>query len=274
MKKFFSDLKISHRLLVGSAIFLLPVLVLYCFVLAGFNRDIRFARLEVQGLHLLRPFAVIVELLPVHRHYAHLYLLGNPAVQAQLKPVTDRIRGAFSDFFTESDALERPLRIDERGLQAARMEEILPSRIYRYWEKMHAEWNSIPVAEGDARHTFLIEASNSLFTRIGDNSNLILDPDLDSYYLMEIGVLSLPKCQEAVAEALLRGRDMLVSGNFAAGERAGVAAAADRIEHVYLDRLRKAVDTALREDPAFQGTSEPLQQNLPPVFAKYEQGVA
>jgi PAS domain S-box-containing protein len=36
------------------------------------------------------------------------------------------------------------------------------------------------------------KAAGQLISRIGDNSNLILDPDLDSYYLMSVNILRLP----------------------------------------------------------------------------------
>src|SRR5262245_4992172 len=38
-----------------------------------------------------------------------------------------------------------------------------------------------------------IKAAGLLISRIGDNSNLILDPDLDSYYLMSVDILRLPE---------------------------------------------------------------------------------
>jgi diguanylate cyclase (GGDEF)-like protein len=43
-------------------------------------------------------------------------------------------------------------------------------------------------------------ALRSLITRIGDQSNLILDPDLDSYYLMDVTLLRIPELLQFVAE--------------------------------------------------------------------------
>ena len=40
-----------------------------------------------------------------------------------------------------------------------------------------------------------------LITAAGDNSNLILDPDLDSFYVMDVQVVQLPKALVAAAEA-------------------------------------------------------------------------
>ena len=48
---------------------------------------------------------------------------------------------------------------------------------------------------GDPRDT---TALNALITRIGDQSNLILDPDLDSYYMMDLILLKVPALLDAI----------------------------------------------------------------------------
>jgi hypothetical protein len=42
-----------------------------------------------------------------------------------------------------------------------------------------------------------------MITHAGDTSNLILDPDLDSYYLVDVVLLGLPQAQDRLADALL-----------------------------------------------------------------------
>ena len=44
-----------------------------------------------------------------------------------------------------------------------------------------------------------LDASRSLITRLGNQSNLILDPDLDSYYTMSLVVLRFPELLEVLA---------------------------------------------------------------------------
>src|SRR5262249_60970438 len=43
-------------------------------------------------------------------------------------------------------------------------------------------------------------AARQLISRIGDQSNLILDPDLDSYYTMSVVVLRLPELATTAVE--------------------------------------------------------------------------
>ena len=46
----------------------------------------------------------------------------------------------------------------------------------------------------------LVEAGKALITRIGNQSNLILDPDLDSYYTMSLVVLRFPELWELLGQ--------------------------------------------------------------------------
>jgi len=54
-----------------------------------------------------------------------------------------------------------------------------------------------------------LDASRALITRVGNQSNLILDPDLDSYYAMSLSILRYPALLESVHGIgnLLRGID-------------------------------------------------------------------
>jgi methyl-accepting chemotaxis protein len=76
------------------------------------------------------------------------------------------------------------------------------------------------VAEAKANNTpangaALLAATRALFGRIGDQSNLILDPDLDSYYLMDATVLSLPRLADALHQVAASTRAALSAPEFA-----------------------------------------------------------
>ena len=67
-------------------------------------------------------------------------------------------------------------------------------------------------AESFALHTKVIEDTISLITHVGDTSNLTLDPDLDSYYLMNVIVFQGPELGEALAQARGLGVSIAASG--------------------------------------------------------------
>jgi len=59
--------------------------------------------------------------------------------------------------------------------------------------------------------------TRSLFTHVGNTSNLILDPSLDTYYLVDVALLRLPLLRSATARQL--GASVLAS---AGGETAAL----------------------------------------------------
>jgi hypothetical protein len=76
---------------------------------------------------------------------------------------------------------------------------------------------TVKPADQDALHVKFIADVRSLFSLVGDTSNLILDPDLDSYYLMDSVLLKLPAGAELLAQARILGREILGRGVDPAG---------------------------------------------------------
>src|SRR5262249_18701767 len=74
----------------------------------------------------------------------------------------------------------------------------LADTLLAYMHQLVAQETSDPTARRllEAR---AVDAARQLISRIGDESNLILDPDLDSYYTMSVVMLRLP---EAVTDAI------------------------------------------------------------------------
>ncbi len=64
----------------------------------------------------------------------------------------------------------------------------------------------------------MIEKINSVVLMVADRSNLILDPELDTYYLMEIAVKQIPDLCEAFASIRGFGSGMIAQGNWTAKE--------------------------------------------------------
>src|SRR5690606_25442578 len=58
-----------------------------------------------------------------------------------------------------------------------------------------------------------------LNTRVGDTSNLILDPDLDSYYVMDITTIRLPLLLKRLGEISERSDELLARGSITDSER-------------------------------------------------------
>ena len=97
--------------------------------------------------------------------------------------------------------------------------------------------DALQVQAGPAQAQAALKLGRDLVTRVGNQSNLILDPDLDSYYTMSLTVLRLPELLEALSDlsahalaqplgqgdASAQTRHLLLEGRLESGWRATVS---------------------------------------------------
>jgi diguanylate cyclase (GGDEF)-like protein/PAS domain S-box-containing protein len=103
------------------------------------------------------------------------------------------------------------------------------------------------------RHAAL-EQGKDLVTRIGNQSNLILDPDLDSYYTMSLVLLRYPTLLDVVAQITPRLHDVVDGAVIDPAERTRLfvlegelRSAAKSIESDYAEAVAAAADTTLTQ---------------------------
>lgn len=116
------------------------------------------------------------------------------------------------------------------------------------------------------------EAVRKLITLAADKSNLILDPELDSYYLMEISALVIPQTLDRLNEV----RSRLQNSTDSKGSQRLVWLAAQRSMFAESDRDRivAAATQALAENQkAVRGPRPELSSNLLPAQQRYQQAM-
>ena len=171
----FKSLQTSTKLLLLCGVFVAALVVATYGLVAEKQIAIHFARKElvgVQRLELLREVyaAVLKE-----------NLAASPSAEE-----TNAIRGALDKL--AATQVTEPEQLDTAALELALRDAI---------EKL----TSAP--DDGARHASLIDAltaARNLASRIGDDSNLTLDPDLDSYYVQDIVVAKIPTLLSEIGE--------------------------------------------------------------------------
>lgn len=109
-----------------------------------------------------------------------------------------------------------------------------------------------------------IAAARALMTRVGDKSNLILDPDLDSYYTMDVVLLKLPDAVDLSEQA----RDL----SFALKDASEVADAQKVALSVLLGKLAGANEgLAASLKAAYDGNADgSTKKNLDTAYSEYQ----
>src|SRR5207302_9007179 len=108
-----------------------------------------------------------------------------------------------------------------------------------------------------------------MITHAGDLSNLILDPDLDSYYLMDATLLALPQTQDRLATVVAYAERILTQPTISNQDQRQLAIDATLLKEADLNRVIGSVQTALNEDENFYGSSASLQARMPGALKRY-----
>jgi PAS domain S-box-containing protein len=235
-----------------SLFFALPLGMVLYFLNSAAQKEIRLARLEIDGVDYLMPLNALHDELPQAMSLAH------------------------ADLQKQSFALEHyPIRqaeVDSQMAELAEVDERLGAtlgttarfRILRSsWDDLKAQRPKLSPAISDELFERLRGQVEDLMSFVGDQSTMILDPDLDSYYLMDAILLKLPESASIVA----RTRKLVGSTDGAEGmdeaEFTTLVTQAERLRH-NLERLERNLQVAFANNPS--GT---VQAALDQPLAQY-----
>lgn len=115
-------------------------------------------------------------------------------------------------------------------------------------------------------------AGRDLITRIGNQSNLILDPDLDSYYTMSLVLLRFPELQELLALTVHKAVELSQSP----ADRRNQLQTELLILEGRLDAVLKGIDSDYEEalaagPPTLRAALDPTRQRLAAAVASFHQ---
>jgi methyl-accepting chemotaxis protein len=212
------------KALIITLAFLLSSAVLGWQYFRSATADLRFTQSELEGAAALRAFGPVLKGVIDSRNATRAHLGG--------LDTTERYRRARQDTDQALAQLEKQLAStgDPLALQTA------VANLKTRWQ---ATAGAAHGADAQGRTVFgpVTAASVELLTAIGDASNLVLDPELDSFYLVNTTVQILPKTLEDVGQ-------LWGWGTFAAS-RGGVGSEHEGKWHVWSARVQGGVDDAL-----------------------------
>ena len=270
MKKWFLSRKVSQKLMLISIFFVMPdSLMLYLFI-TGINENIRFAQLEKKGNEYQRPLEELLEFLPQHRRMAQRALRGEPRILQQLSGRQTQIEAAFEALEAVDRQIGSELQFTDEGLAKRKREHYRVRTVRKEWHDLKTRLPELTPEACAQRHLHLIADVRTMITHAGDLSNLILDPDLDSYYAMDVTLLALPQTQDRLATVMAHGEAILNRQTLSHAERQQLTIDATLLKQADLDRISSSLQTALNEDANFYGSSPTLQARVPPALREYQ----
>ncbi len=171
---FFREMKISTRLIATAAMAFVTLLGLLGIVYSEQSEQIAFRDKERLGIESILSLRNLAEHLPQHRGMGNAYLNGDSSFKEKLNQVEQKIAQDLANVRQVDSAVGKQLKTSGRV-----------SDLEKEWEQLKGRWTGMSAAESFKEHSHLIQGVLDLVSHVGDSSNLILDPDLDTFYLMD-----------------------------------------------------------------------------------------
>jgi methyl-accepting chemotaxis protein len=247
------------KLVISNLTYALPFVVVIGMLGLSLTRDIDFAQKERSGNAFERPLADLLQdlaLYNVHYQSAHN---GNGKVKSELAGLEGKIDVSLNALDSALGVHGENLDATEAGLRLHGKNSAPPSQFRSLWVEIKKMAAGSRGNEGPAKSLVLFNDIKSLITHIGDTSNLILDPDLDSFYVMDASLIGSVELLAITQDLTLKIEALLGAGRISMADQLEIAVLLNRFRTQAIDRIEGDLTTAQAEDAKFHGRSESFQ---------------
>ncbi len=259
------NLSISTRLSLSVALFVIPLALLLYFYVGEITKQIDFAVQEKQGNTYLRPLVKILAGLNGHQDATLQASLDEKKGAAARAAAADVVEQGLKELDAAQASLGVSLQFTESGLKSRNRGQYTIEALKDKWRAI----TSAPSAD-TAIYQAAIADVKAMIAHAGDMSNLILDPDLDSYYTMDATLLALPQLLGRVGQINATMIPVLQARDFSDANKAQAGTFSAMINESDTGRALADMDTAFNEDANFYGASATLKANVQPKLDAYK----
>ncbi len=258
-------LSVSTKIALIAASFTLPIAVLVGLMINSINANITFGSLELAGNAYQRSLEGLLQ--SAQQSWLTVSACGtSPSCEAQVQAAATKVDEALTQLQSVQKSYGTQLQFTDEGLLKRGRQDVNPTG-------MAARWKEAQGSDAPQKQAEFIRSVRTMITHAGDTSNLILDPDLDSYYLMDATLLALPQLQDRIAQVIARGGTILEVPSVSTGSRVALAVDRANLADSDLTRIVSSTETSLNEDANFYGSSPTLRAQLTPALAKMKSSV-
>lgn len=231
-------LRYNGKFMLLTAGIAIVVLVLLSSVFNTLNRDIETARQELVGLQMLKPMNRMVQFMQQHRGLSSGVLNGNEAMKdkraAKEKEVSDAVAAT------------------EASLSPTLRDTAVWKGIRQDWSDIQGQGLTWTPLENVKRHSAMIANILQLMVDVADESQLTLDPVIDTYYFMDTVVSKMPAMLEPLGITRARGTGVLSKRELTLQMRIDMASQIAEMERTLKD-LNVNVQKTIRYAPSLEG---------------------
>jgi len=261
-------LTLMQKLLLGNALFIIPVIVLLKEMVSVEEENVNFAEQERLGVEYHKPLLNILEHVSRHKLFASRAADGDLGSRSALTAVATQVDAGFSELQLVQKKIGDALQVTDEGLLKRKRDHLKPTKLESQWQEIKSRMSSLKATESNDLHTSLISGIRGLISHVGDTSNIILDPDLDSYYLGEAELGALPQLIDRLQDVAVTTEGIMRKGKMTEEEHYQLAIFENMLKQADAERIKTDIETAIIEDENFYGLSENLKANITPSYTQ------
>lgn len=246
----FRNLNIGSKLVLLGLVFSLPIAALLFLLVKEQNIAIDFGQNERRGVEYINPIRHLLH--DIQKHQVAFLNGGVAEASALAKQIDEDIRSA-----QEVDGRYGKELKTNHGL-AGLVEKWSTTKSLILRSSSNAKPENINSAYDDIVGKSILP----LIIQAGDTSQLILDPDLDSYYAMDNVVLNLPTLAQLIAQTNAHVADLILTRENMESKKQLISFLLARIEPT-VERLNTGLQTSINTNPSLRGKlSLPLRSHV------------
>lgn len=273
MMNFLNNMSVKARLYLAVSMFLLTLVIALAQAYFAIGASIDFAAKEKMGNAVQRPVALMLKEASILRASLPLIKMGRLSLNE-----TERYLPLISEQMGQLKAAEdlygEALEFTDDGLGSRGRSHLKFETVQEKWKALSLNLKDSPTAmkTQEGLVSFIADL-RGIIAHSGDTSNLILDPDLDSYYLMDVTLLAMPQTIDrlgGIAESMSPKLGLIEDGYYDKDIVTDAAVMSKMLSESDLDRVVADMDTSFNEDKNFYDVSPGYKEQYTPYLEAYK----
>jgi methyl-accepting chemotaxis protein len=263
-----NKLSIRTRMLLVLIILGMPIFIIGGQFGLSLYEDIKFLKKEQAGVAYTKPLMTLLDEVADYQITAMKARDGNRNAADDMKEGEQAINAALADLAVLDKQYSEMLATSTEAMAKNNVQTPTVDAIAKQWTSIAAS------PENSEAYVKILGGITALIAHAGNSSNLILDPVLDSYYLVDVGIAAMPSVLHKIATiksyvyAALRNNDNMLPADESL--KAKIISDVYDVENNMVARVKASIGTSIGSDAAFNGVSPSLKPTLEPMTAEYE----
>lgn len=201
-------LKYPQKFAIISLLFVLPLLSFYPVVVDEFENIDQHGTRELEGTLYLRDLQSLL-----YNAYRHQLIMGDLVDGEASLDQVEQLRSQIDKDIQKLEETDSKHGDDLKTEAQFRDVKV-------WWQRVRALPQTATQNEINDDHSAFIDKIRTLIKLVGETSNLILDPDLDTYYMMDVVLFKLPESQSLLSDMAILSKKVAKTKTMSVEERA------------------------------------------------------